>query len=30
VFDGKIVGFCCPNCPKEFWADPQAFADKLK
>jgi uncharacterized membrane protein/YHS domain-containing protein len=30
VFDGKVVGFCCPNCPKEFWADPQAFADKLK
>jgi uncharacterized membrane protein len=30
VFEGKIVGFCCPNCPKEFWADPQAFADKLK
>lgn len=30
VFESKIVGFCCPNCPKEFWADPQAFAEKLK
>lgn len=30
VFEGKVVGFCCPNCPKEFWADPKAFAEKLK
>lgn len=30
VFEGKIVGFCCPNCPKEFWADPPSFAEKLK
>jgi len=29
VFEGKVVGFCCPNCPKEFWTDPAAFADKL-
>jgi uncharacterized membrane protein len=25
----KIVGFCCPNCPKEFWADPAKFESKL-
>jgi YHS domain-containing protein len=30
VFEGKVIGFCCPNCPKEFWADPKAFAEKLK
>lgn len=29
VFEGKVIGFCCPNCPKEFWADPAAFKDKL-
>lgn len=25
----RVVGFCCPNCPKEFWADPAKFEDKL-
>ncbi len=30
VFEGKVIGFCCPNCPKEFWADPKAFAEKLE
>lgn len=30
VFGTKVVGFCCPNCPKEFWADPSAFEEKLK
>ena len=29
VFRGKVIGFCCPNCPKEFWADPSKFASKL-
>jgi mono/diheme cytochrome c family protein len=29
VHEGRVVGFCCPNCPKEFWADPAKFADKL-
>jgi uncharacterized membrane protein len=19
VFEGKVIGFCCPNCPKTFW-----------
>lgn len=26
----RVVGFCCPNCPKEFWADPAAFEAKLR
>ncbi len=30
VFEARVIGFCCPNCPKEFWADPKAFAEKLK
>jgi len=30
VHEGKVIGFCCPNCPKEFWADPAKYADKLK
>ncbi|HEX6882741.1 MAG TPA: c-type cytochrome domain-containing protein [Planctomycetota bacterium] len=25
----RVVGFCCPNCPKEFWADPARFEAKL-
>jgi uncharacterized membrane protein/mono/diheme cytochrome c family protein len=31
-FDGsaRVVGFCCPNCPKEFWADPQRFEAALR
>jgi YHS domain-containing protein/mono/diheme cytochrome c family protein len=29
VFDGRVIGFCCPNCPKTFWDDPQAFLAKL-
>lgn len=30
VHAGKVVGFCCPNCPREFWADPAKFAEKLE
>ena len=30
VFEGKVIGFCCPDCPKEFWADPAKYADKLQ
>ncbi len=30
VYNGKIVGFCCPNCPKEFWADPEKFEAKIR
>ncbi len=30
VFDGRVIGFCCPNCPKDFWADPEKFLAGLK
>jgi hypothetical protein len=30
VYEGRVIGFCCPECPKQFWADPAKFADKLK
>ncbi|TAH39704.1 MAG: hypothetical protein EYC70_02640 [Planctomycetota bacterium] len=30
LFNGRVVGFCCPNCPKEFWADPARFEAKLQ
>jgi uncharacterized membrane protein/YHS domain-containing protein len=29
VFDGRVIGFCCPNCPKTFWDDPQTFLAKI-
>lgn len=29
VFEGRVIGFCCPNCPKEFWANPAAYRAKL-
>lgn len=28
VHEGKVIGFCCPNCPGEFWKDPAKFAVK--
>jgi mono/diheme cytochrome c family protein/uncharacterized membrane protein len=30
VFNGKVIGFCCQNCPKEFWSDPAKFESKLE
>lgn len=30
VYEGKVIGFCCPNCPKEFWANPEACLAALK
>lgn len=30
VYDGKVIGFCCPNCPKSFWDDPAGFLAKLE
>jgi YHS domain-containing protein len=30
VYDGKVIGFCCPNCPKEFWADPEKCLAAMK
>ncbi len=29
VFGGRVIGFCCPNCPKEFWAEPGRYREKL-
>jgi YHS domain-containing protein len=29
-YKGKLVGFCCPNCPKAFDANPEQFASKLQ
>ena len=25
VHEQHVVGFCCPNCPKTFWAEPSKF-----
>jgi YHS domain-containing protein len=30
VFEGRVVGFCCPNCLKSFVDDPSAFADAIE
>lgn len=30
VFEGRVIGFCCPNCPKEFWADPEKYRAGLQ
>jgi uncharacterized membrane protein/mono/diheme cytochrome c family protein len=29
VFKGRVIGFCCPNCPGTFWADPSKYESKL-
>lgn len=29
VYEGRAIGFCCPNCPKTFWQDPAGFLSKL-
>lgn len=29
VYKNRVVGFCCPNCPGQFWADPAKFEAKL-
>lgn len=29
LFEGRVIAFCCPNCPKQFWSDPEAFRAKL-
>lgn len=29
VWKGRAIGFCCPNCPTKFWADPTAYETKL-
>ena len=25
VFEGRVIGFCCAECPGRFWADPTGF-----
>lgn len=30
VHEGRVIGFCCPECPRSFWADPQKFQDRLQ
>jgi uncharacterized membrane protein len=30
VFRGRVIGFCCPNCPGQFWAEPARFESVLK
>ncbi|MBM3991330.1 MAG: hypothetical protein FJ298_10045 [Planctomycetes bacterium] len=29
TFEGRVIGFCCPNCPAEFDKDPAACAAKV-
>ena len=28
VYEDQVVGFCCNQCPTQFWADPTAFSIK--
>jgi uncharacterized membrane protein/YHS domain-containing protein len=30
LYKGKVIGFCCPNCPKTFWEDPEKHLANLK
>lgn len=30
VHEGRVIGFCCPECPKQFWADPAKFLGRLQ
>ena len=30
VYEGRVIGFCCPDCPKQFWADPAKYLANLK
>ena len=25
VHDGKVIGFCCPDCPQTFWQEPAKY-----
>jgi mono/diheme cytochrome c family protein len=29
VHAGRVIGFCCPNCPAEFAKDPERYAAKI-
>jgi YHS domain-containing protein len=30
VFEEKVIGFCCPNCPKQFWENPEGCLEVLE
>jgi hypothetical protein len=30
IWGGQVIGFCCPDCPRAFWADPEAFLAKVR
>ncbi len=30
VFEGRVIGFCCPNCVMQFWADPEKYRAKIR
>ena len=30
VYDGKVIGFCCSDCPPEFNKDPEKYMKDLK
>jgi len=30
VFKGRVIGFCCPNCPATFWKEPEKYEAQLK
>jgi hypothetical protein len=29
VHKGRVIGFCCKNCPNQFWAEPEKFEAAL-
>lgn len=30
VHGGRVIAFCCENCPKTFWSDPAAYEANIK
>ncbi len=30
IHGDRVIGFCCPNCPTQFWTDPARFESKLE
>ena len=30
IYKGKVIGFCCSDCVKEFNKDPDKYASKIK
>jgi YHS domain-containing protein len=29
LYEGRPIGFCCPNCPKKFWDDPAQYLKSI-